>query len=242
MKKQEKTINGRTCVSALPQEEKALARLPASDVAAGRARELKTEESGMLHRTICMDIGRFIRNMEQWGDDSVMLVNSARGIGLLLRKEWDELPGGQMTIDLWQQWQDRYIGPGGLKYSLEQLKYFVRISTQIPKDITSPREALSWRQDLFGASGFELVGQAPGSNAKPPVNHWSELRGALKKLPGQFDAHLAALAEDPDFGKLSTWAPERRELLRVELQPVIDQLLPLARAVGIKVVEMENAE
>lgn len=195
-----------------------IARLPEADRRLARRRrgELRAERDTIAE--IDRSITAFIRATEKWRDASVSLANDGRRIGILILEWWDKLPGKQMTIDFWQQYESRFVDQCGHRVTLDMLKMFVRIAQNNPQPFTSVQTAMSYRQLLFGAAGFELEGGRLLQHAHEPPNFYNEL---IDKIfdPKPVTKCLEALANDPNFGPVEHWPAERKTRVLLQLKP-----------------------
>lgn len=203
---------------------RALAKLPAADAILARSREIELAEQRKLRETICDRIGRYRREVTEDVRRIVSRANEAREIGLLILKDWEGLPGKQMTIDFWQQKQELYIDPSGSPILLEQLKWFVKVAMNEPQPITDLRVALSYRQECFGAGGFLLIGDAPGGTASGQDNYFLSLTRHFGKWTQEIETGLKALEQDANFGPVKGWPSERRLVVLAKVEPLHQRL------------------
>lgn len=172
-------------------------------------------------KSICHRIGTFRANAEKASQAMVHLCNDAREIGIFVMELLDSLPGKQMTIDFWHQFDGIFVDQFGQKITLDNLKMFVRIAQNNPKPVEDLQMALSWRQPLFAAAGFDLIGERPGTNAKD-VNYYNQLFKVLDAA--KISGVLGRLEADPRFGPLDEWPPERRKSAWLQIEPIYKQL------------------
>lgn len=200
------------------------ARLPAADQALAHRHELELAEREKLRLTICERIGRYRNEVITDARRLVTRTNEAREIGLLVLKDWEQLPGKQMTIDFWEQTQEKYRDPTGQPILLDQLKWFVKIARNIPEplDPDSGEDLLismSYRQEQFGAAGFLLEGDAPGTHAAEPPNYFLQLKRHVEKWAQEMVLVVRSLEANPHFGPIEAWPADRRALFLAKYEP-----------------------
>lgn len=184
---------------------------------------------------ICKGIGGFRNEAESFGNLAVKLCNDAREIGGDVLDLWDMLPGKQMTTDFWQQMSDLFVDQYGHKITIEQLKIFVRIHTNAKEEITEPQVALSWRQDLLLAAGFELTGGTVGMTAQR-ADYYNRLLQNLD--PRKIFAPLEGLVNDERYGPVASWPDERKERVMLQIGPIKKKIDELYAELAIKNVSV----
>ena len=175
-------------------------------------------------KTICTRIGTFRKEAEKFGTMAVKLCNDARNIGAYIVELWESLPGKQMTTDFWHQMADLFVDQHGQKITIEQLKVFVRIHTNIVDEIKDPQTALSWKQEIMGAAGFQLTAGTVGTGATD-ADFYNKL---LKNLdPRRIAGPLDGLIKDEHYGPVISWPQERKDRVILQVDPTkqaIDKL------------------
>ena len=171
--------------------------------------------------TICGRIGKFRKDAENWGKQTVKLANDARAIGIFIKEFLDALPGKQMTLDFWQQFDAMFIDQFGHKITLETLRIFVRISDNSPDEIDNVQIAMSWRQPLLLAAGFELESDRPTGTAHA-ANFYNKFFQVLdvKRL----DNVIVGLESDPEYGDIDQWPSDRRERVWLQIKPMVERV------------------
>ena len=174
--------------------------------------------------SICNRIGTFRKEAEKFGVLAVKLCNDAWNIGAFIVELWETLPSKQMTTDFWQQMSELFVDQYGQKITIEQLKIFVRIHTNITSQITDPQEALSWKQEILGAAGFQLTEGTVGGSAVD-ADFYNKL---LKNLdPRRIAGPLDGLVKDEHYGPVISWPQERKDRVILQVEPTkkaIDKL------------------
>lgn len=203
--------------------------LPKKDQEIARHRSMEIEEQGKLIEEINRSIGEYRGRIGTFAKEGLSIARDARRIGMLILKHWELLPGKTMTFDFWQKFQDDFPG-----VSLEMLKWFVRVA-QGP-EITTFQEALSCRKQLLLCSGdFKLEGEAPGSNAHEPPNFYTKLMSCLD--PKTLQCNLQNLAKDSNFGDIAVWPQERKDKLKLQLEPYKQLIEQIWAKVNESVIE-----
>lgn len=168
-------------------------------------------------KTICTRIGTFRKEVEKFGTMAVKLCNDARAIGTYIVELWESLPGKQMTTDFWQQMSELFVDQYGQKITIEQLKIFVRIHNNSPEEISEPQMALSWKQEILAAAGFQLVAGSVGMTAQ----HLDNYNKLLKYLdPRRITEPLSGLEGDVKFGPVISWPEDRKERVILQIEPM----------------------
>lgn len=193
------------------------------DFLATRPKEAAVESATI--KSICNRIGTFRKNVKSWGAETVRLANDARAIGLFVIEFLDALPGKQLTIDFWHQFSDQFVDQHGQAISQEQLKMFVRIAQSNPDSFSDVRVAMSWRQNLFNAAGFELVSDRPPGQAQH-VNFYNRFFDVLNEK--KISSVLDGLESDPNYGPLESWPEERKTRAWLQIKPVYDRVISIA--------------
>lgn len=190
-----------------------------ADYLATRPKEARLQKQTV--KTICSRVGTFRKGVETWGKMTVKLANDARAIGLFVLEFINELPGKELTLDFWNQFDGMFVDQYGQKVLREQLKVFVRIADNNAEEFTDVQSAMSWRQPLLLAAGFELVGERAPGVAKSP-DFYNQLFDMLDVR--KIDSVLRGLQENPNFGPMEAWDSERRQRAWIQLQPTFERI------------------
>lgn len=190
-----------------------------ADYLATRPKEAMLQKTTI--KTICSRVGTFRRDVENWGKMTVKLANDARAIGLFVLEFVNQLPGKELTLDFWHQFDGMFIDQLGHAVTREQLKMFVRIADNNPDEFTDVQLAMSWRQPLLLAAGFELVGERPSGTAHE-TNYYNRLFEVLdvKKINSVLDG----LEANPNYGPMADWDADRRQRAWLQLAPTFKRI------------------
>jgi hypothetical protein len=157
------------------------------------------------------------------------LIKSAemgRQLGLAILAYEKTLPGGELTVDFWNQVGSQFIDTTGRPITREMMTWFVKIARKYSEPIQDVMDAFQCRQPLLLASGepeFELVGQREGETAATPKNEWLELKGWIEGIDEQNQV-LGRLRANANYFPGGHLNPETKELLAVQLRPQIKAL------------------
>jgi hypothetical protein len=187
-----------------------------------RSNELKVQSATVV--TICSKIAKHRDKMHGVADDLLSGTNDGREIGILIQGFLDKLPGKRMTTDFWQQYKDQFV-IRGKAISHEELNWYVRLANSLPEPVTDLRQVFAARQMTFQAAGFELIGDRPPGMAHEPVLPYNEFLSHLNYAP--IEGIVKKLERDPNYGPIHSWPAERKEILWVQVKPLVELLLKL---------------
>jgi len=179
---------------------------------------------------IGVDVSAFKREVEDFGCKSVKLIGDAVRIGQNIIDLCQRLPGKEMTVDFWQQMGKLLKDANGHEITFRQLRFFVRIAKNAA-DVVKPQEALAWRNELFEAGGMSVEGGTVGLVAHH-TNYYNKLLSNLD--PRKLEKPLAELMNDDAFGPLLDWTDERKERVRLQIEPFKKKLDELYEQLEVK--------
>lgn len=196
-----------------------LAPLPASDQDIAHRKEIELVEQQATRKEICKRIGQIRKKAHKVGKELVAICNDVIGVGNLIIKDWESLPGKEMTLDFWQKHETKYRDQYGVPITRENLKWCVRMATLNPKPITEVQHAKTYERGIFSLIGFELQGEAPGSVMAPPMNYFTQLTNSIPRIGRELELCIESLKKNPNFGPVQQWPIER---VQVTLQTIGD--------------------
>jgi hypothetical protein len=188
----------------------------------------------VIIKTLCDRIGTFRKETEKFAMHAVNLCNDASEIGFRIIELWQDLPGGTMTLDFWQQMQGLFIDQYGQQISLEQLKIFVRIHNATPSPVTDPQVAISWRQEIMKAAGFQLESGSVGTTAHE-VDYYNKLFANLD--PRKVSLPLQGLRDNARFGPVAAWPEEIKQSAILQVAPMKKEIDAFWDELHIKTIE-----
>lgn len=174
-------------------------------------------------KKICSDIGDFRTLARQWGKDGFALVNMARDIGIFVNGFIQALPGGQLTLDFWLQFEGMFIDQHGHAISQDQLVWFAHHAQRNPEPVSDVNVMLSYRKEILSQVDLILAGERVGGNASPEaVNFYNKFFNLLDEkrlLP-----LVTGLESDPHYGPIRDWPLERKQRAWLQAEPFFKRL------------------
>jgi hypothetical protein len=199
--------------------------LPTADQDIAHHRELELHEAASLRKEVCRTIGNFRAEAKAFGHKTISIINEARGIGFLILKSVEALPGKKMTIDFWKQQQNLYRDQHGQPILLEQLEWFMKVARDNPEPVEDIQRALSYRKDIVTQGNFQLESDTPGMHIAEPKNNFNSLQNLLFKATNELRQIIIGLEADQEhFGPVKGWNAERKQIVLLKVQPLKESI------------------
>ncbi len=178
-------------------------------------------------KKICDDIGDFREAAKKWGKDGFALVNQGREIGIFINGMIDALPGKQLTLDFWRQYEGMFIDQYGNPISKTQLIWFANHAARNPEPITDVSVMLSYRREILSQVDLILKGERLGGEPED-VNFYNKFFSLLdekKLLP-----LVSGLESDPHYGPIRDWPLERKQRAWLQAEPFFKRMHAIEQA------------
>ena len=182
--------------------------------------------------------GALSKRTSAWIEEGIDLANDWHEVGLFYIELCDSLPGKKMTTDFWvQHYRDIFKDKNGKQIEQDQLEWIAKFARANPDGFKDISGVFAYRQQMLGAAGFELVGDAPGTTAHV-VPYYSKLFTLLdtKKLDGV----LKGLESDANYGTIDSWDSERKQRVFIQLEPFFKRIHEMEKK--LQPIELENVK
>ena len=157
------------------------------------ARKIQEQSIG----EICKRFGAARKKSIKWGELTIEVLNDWRELGIFINTFLKELPGGQMTLDFWQQFKDLFVDGHGIPITIDQLKIVSRLASNLDAPVSDAAIALSYRKEIQLAAGFWLEMQRE-AGAPQEKNFYLELLQVLS--PKKLLPALTSIGERSEMG------------------------------------------